>query len=385
MTLSGGQRQRVAIARALLKDPPILVLDDALSAVDTRTESEILTALDERRARHTTLIVTHRLASVTHADRICVLQEGRVVESGDHAELMRRGRRLPPPLERAARPGGRAGRRPRPPPGTLTQPALMNASNHEEEEYSQDLEWSLWRRVLAYTLRRPGQVLLFALAGSLVGAVDIGLPLVTRVLVDQVVAGEPPQLLRYGVIYALLGLALAGGVLAFIELGGRVYTRVAYDIREDAFSNLQELSFSFFDHRPIGWLMARMTSDCERLSNIMAWGLLDLAWGLTIMLGSALVMLSLNATLAAITLSVIPVLAWVSVWFQRRILRTSRQVRKTKLTADRLLQRGASPGCAPPRCSTGRSRTCASSASWPARCRAPRCATSCSPPSTCPS
>ena len=87
VTLSGGQRQRVAIARALLKDPPVLVLDDALSAVDTRTESEILAALEARRGRRTTLLVTHRLASVTHADRICVLQEGRIVQTGTHREL----------------------------------------------------------------------------------------------------------------------------------------------------------------------------------------------------------------------------------------------------------------------------------------------------------
>jgi ATP-binding cassette subfamily B protein len=87
VTLSGGQRQRLALARALLKDPPILVLDDSLSAVDTGTERKILDAMRRRKGRQTTLIIAHRLSSVMHADRIVVLQEGRVVQTGNHAAL----------------------------------------------------------------------------------------------------------------------------------------------------------------------------------------------------------------------------------------------------------------------------------------------------------
>jgi ATP-binding cassette subfamily B protein len=87
VTLSGGQRQRLALARALLKDPPVLVLDDSLSAVDTGTEARILAALRRRKGRQTTLIIAHRLSSVMHADRIAVLDEGRVVQLGDHATL----------------------------------------------------------------------------------------------------------------------------------------------------------------------------------------------------------------------------------------------------------------------------------------------------------
>ena len=87
VTLSGGQRQRLALARALLKDPPVLVLDDSLSAVDTGTEKEILRALIRRKGRRTTLIIAHRLSSVMHADRILVLEEGRIVQLGDHETL----------------------------------------------------------------------------------------------------------------------------------------------------------------------------------------------------------------------------------------------------------------------------------------------------------
>jgi ATP-binding cassette subfamily B protein len=89
VTLSGGQRQRLALARALLKDPPVLVLDDSLSAVDTGTEARVLEALRRRKGRQTTLIIAHRLSSVMHADRIMVLDQGRVLQLGDHATLSR--------------------------------------------------------------------------------------------------------------------------------------------------------------------------------------------------------------------------------------------------------------------------------------------------------
>ena len=89
--LSGGQRQRIAIARALLKDAPILVLDEALSSVDAESEAAIQSALDTLMRGRTTLVVAHRLSSVIGADRIVVLDEGRVVEQGSHAELVARG------------------------------------------------------------------------------------------------------------------------------------------------------------------------------------------------------------------------------------------------------------------------------------------------------
>lgn len=91
ITLSGGQKQRVAIARALLTNPQILILDDALSAVDTKTERHILERLIELRRGKTTIIIAHRISSIQHADKIIVLGDAKIVERGNHRELIQLG------------------------------------------------------------------------------------------------------------------------------------------------------------------------------------------------------------------------------------------------------------------------------------------------------
>jgi ATP-binding cassette subfamily B protein len=86
--LSGGQRQRIALARAILKDPPVLILDEATAAVDNETEAAIQRSLDQITAQRTTLVIAHRLSTVRHADSIVVMDHGQIIEQGQHDQLL---------------------------------------------------------------------------------------------------------------------------------------------------------------------------------------------------------------------------------------------------------------------------------------------------------
>ena len=102
-----------------------------------------------------------------------------------------------------------------------------------------------------------------------------------------------------------------------ILIAGRIELGLSYDIRKIGFKRLQELSFSYYDKTSVGWLMARMTSDVERLGATIAWSLVDLTWGATAMVGGLAAMLYMNWRLALITLVVVPFLAAASVYFKR--------------------------------------------------------------------
>jgi ATP-binding cassette subfamily B protein len=91
LKLSGGEKQRVAIARTLLKDPPVLILDEATSALDSRTEAAIQATLNQVSARRTSIVIAHRLSTIVDSEQIVVLDQGRIVERGTHAQLLRKG------------------------------------------------------------------------------------------------------------------------------------------------------------------------------------------------------------------------------------------------------------------------------------------------------
>ena len=188
----------------------------------------------------------------------------------------------------------------------------------------------LWKKLFGYAKQYPRDLTYLGGFAFVVASAEVTYPLITKGVVDAVATdGADAVLLPWALGYLLCTVAITLSIGGFIWMGGKIRTHVSHDIRRDGFANLQRLSFSFYDYRPVGWLMARMTSDCERLSNILAWGFLDLVWGSTMMIGISAAMLVMNAKLALLVLAILPLLGWVSAKFQRHILHSARQVRAT--------------------------------------------------------
>jgi len=206
----------------------------------------------------------------------------------------------------------------------------VSHSAFQEEEYTKRFDLSLWRKVFRYIRPYRREVIALGVVMILVGGIDAVFPYLTMQAVDRFVV--PRRLDSLGWFTALyLGVVLvqAVNVWLLIALAGRIDMWVCYDIRRDGFNRLQELSFSYFDRTPVGWIMARLTSDSERLSDTLGWGLMDLVWGTAMMVSISAVMFFLNWRLALLVLSVVPALVWFSARFQKLILRSYRVVRKT--------------------------------------------------------
>lgn len=203
--------------------------------------------------------------------------------------------------------------------------------NHEPQEdvFSERLDWSLWARVFKHAL--PYKRLLIPLAISAVGiaVVDASYALVTRWTIDAVEqSGGAASLWPQMTAYAILTIALAGGVWIFINSAGGLSNNMSHDIRRDCFKRLQELEFAYFDHRPTGWLISRLTSDCDKLARIIAWGSLDLLWAVCLVIMIAIVLIVLHPVLGLLVLSVVPPLIFISAVFQKKLLLSSRETRK---------------------------------------------------------
>ncbi|MES2474423.1 MAG: ABC transporter ATP-binding protein [Verrucomicrobiota bacterium] len=199
----------------------------------------------------------------------------------------------------------------------------------QEDVFSDKLDLGLWRRVFVHA--RPYKRLLVPLAISAVGIAlcDATFALVTRWAVDSVVAAQGevnlwPQMLTY----AFLTITLSGGVWVFINSAGGLANHMSHDIRDECFQRIQELEFAWFDHRPTGWLISRLTSDCDKLARIIAWGPLDLVWAVCLVVVIAVILVVLQPVLGLLVLSVVPPLVFISAWFQKKLLLSSRETRK---------------------------------------------------------
>ena len=205
----------------------------------------------------------------------------------------------------------------------------MPAHLLHEDEFHARLDAGLWWKVFQHALRLKHLLIPLGITAMGIAALDASFAQVTRFTIDAVVQhGAGAALGPYLGLYLLLTALLSLGVWVFIELAGKISNHMSHDIRRLCFDRLQELEFAFYDHRPIGWLITRLTSDCDRLARIIAWGFLDLVWGTCFVIMIAVSLLIMNWRLALVVLAVLPPLAVVSRVFQRMMLLSHREIRK---------------------------------------------------------
>ena len=194
---------------------------------------------------------------------------------------------------------------------------------------NEKIDLKVWKRLVDYGLQYKARVIRTILVLLVVSGADLAYPLFTRYAINHFIVGETTQgLPLFGALYIFTVVAQGVCVMLFVRGAGRLEMDISYDIRQDAFSHLQQLSFSYYDTTSVGWLMARMGSDVSRLSEMIAWSVVDVMWALTFAIGVIVVLLVMNWKLGLLVLAITPLLAVLCLYFQRRILRQQRIVRK---------------------------------------------------------
>jgi ATP-binding cassette subfamily B protein len=199
----------------------------------------------------------------------------------------------------------------------------------EEEEFTSQFSGKTMARILSQVKPHWRWVAGFMLTVALVSALDSYFTFLSKRIVDEgILAGDRATLTRLVVTYGLLIVVRAVDVFGFIFLAGVLGERVQYDLRRKMFHHLQDLSFSYFDRTPVGWIMARVTSDSMRIADLVTWGLLDITWGALSIASAAYFMFIINWKLALIVFTVIPMLVVVAAQFRKKIIVEYRKVRK---------------------------------------------------------
>ncbi len=205
----------------------------------------------------------------------------------------------------------------------------MTDQYFEEEEFTTQYTGNVTRRIVELTIPHWKWVAGFVLMITLVALLDSYFTYLGAQITDKAILGNDTTALKNIVIrYGLLIIVQAAGVFGFIYLAGILGERIRYDLRKNMFSHLQELSLSYYNVTPVGWIMSRVTSDSERVAELVTWGFLDITWGVMNIATAAFFMLKINWRLALIVFLAIPILIIVAVQFKKKIIVEFRDVRK---------------------------------------------------------
>jgi ATP-binding cassette, subfamily B, bacterial len=199
----------------------------------------------------------------------------------------------------------------------------------EEEEFTTQFSGRTAWRILAQTKPHWKWLVGFVVAIAVTSTLDSYFTFLGKRIIDEgIVARDSGALVGILIIYASLMVVQSISVFSFIYLAGVLGERIRYDLRQKMFNHLQNLSLSYYSRTPVGWIMSRVTSDSERVSELVTWGILDVTWAILNVSTAAFFMFLINWRLALIVLAILPFLIYIAIQFRKKILVEYRQVRK---------------------------------------------------------
>ncbi|HNZ06656.1 MAG TPA: ABC transporter ATP-binding protein [Candidatus Cloacimonadota bacterium] len=200
---------------------------------------------------------------------------------------------------------------------------------YKEQEFKGKFDLTLWISLIKQALPQRKRMAVLALVMIMNALVDTIFPLMTRYAIDKMIIPKNiAGISTFGFMYAGLVLFQFLMVYLLIDIAGRVETGMNYDLRKNCYKKLQSMSFSYYDRTPTGWIVARLSSDISRLGDVVAWGIVDLVWGVAMLIFTMGVVLSLSWQLALIMLALLPLITWIAIRFQISMFRSYRKVRK---------------------------------------------------------
>ncbi len=200
----------------------------------------------------------------------------------------------------------------------------------DEEEYKDSkFDIAVWKKIFAKVKPFKKHLIIGVMAAVVLAGIDAIYPQINRFAIREIAeTGDLSKLPMFIGFYVAIMFLIGSMVYTFIIHAGSVQIKLSYHLRKEAFEKLHKLPFSYYDKTPVGWIMARMTSDSRRLADILSWGMIDMSWGILMMIFMTIMMLLTDWRLALIVLAVMPFILGLSIFFRRKILLSYRSIRK---------------------------------------------------------
>ena len=199
----------------------------------------------------------------------------------------------------------------------------------EEKEYTKSFDYAIWKRIFPFLKPYKKTVVMILVMNFFCSLIDIVLPLFQRFAINHFIEGNTLFGIGIFAVVYIAAIALQGAsVIAFTRGSMRIEMSLGKDMKRALFVHLQTLSFSYYNVTPVGYMLSRVMNDTGKIAGLIAWNFVDLLWALTYVLGVFVAMLFLNWKLALIIMLVVPAIALLTYYFQNRILKWNRQVRK---------------------------------------------------------